>query len=68
VGHEFKKSRPGVVVTSDDHISQTNLITLMPITSNVENPLDEDIIVKKSKANNLFCDSLIKVQHIYSFD
>lgn len=68
IGHEFKKSRPGVVVQSDEQIKRSNLVTVLPFSSNLKNKLTEDIFVKKNKNNLLLEDSLIKVHHIMSVD
>ncbi len=68
VGHEYKKIRPGVVIQSEKTIKGSALITIMPITSQVSNCQKEDIKIKKSAANGLYADSLVKVGCIHSFD
>ena len=68
VGHEFKKKRPAVVITSSKVIKKINLIAVLPITSNKNNYLINDIVIKKDSDNQLFCDSIIKVSHISTFD
>jgi mRNA-degrading endonuclease toxin of MazEF toxin-antitoxin module len=67
VGHEYQKSRPMVVIESDWQLKITNVITLMPFTSQTNGHRD-DILVRKSSANNLLYDSLIKVHHISTLD
>ncbi|MCX6800344.1 MAG: type II toxin-antitoxin system PemK/MazF family toxin [Candidatus Falkowbacteria bacterium] len=67
-GHEFKKNRPAVIISSNKIIKTSNLITLMPITSNINNKIEGDFYVAKNFNNNLFADSLVKVQYISSFD
>ena len=68
VGHEFKGRRPAVVIQSDISLRRANLITVMPLTSQINKSHGDDIPIKASKRNNLYADSLIKVHHIESFD
>ena len=68
VGHEFKKKRPAVIITSNKIIKQLNLTTVLPITSNKENCTVNDVKIKKDGNNHLFCDSIIKVSHISTFN
>ena len=68
-GHEFKKMRPAVIISSNGLIKRSNLISCIPFTGNSGNVVDtDDILVKKSKQNNLFSDSVMKTQHISTFD
>ncbi|MBU2523788.1 type II toxin-antitoxin system PemK/MazF family toxin [Patescibacteria group bacterium] len=68
VGHEFRNNRPGVVISSNKTIGKSNLISFMALTSNTNNKMADDILIKRSKSNNLQLDSVIKVQYISSFD
>ena len=68
IGHEYKKKRPAIIITANKIIKYSNLVTVLPITSNQNNYFLGDIKIKKSDANNLFCDSIIKVSHISTFD
>lgn len=72
VGHEYKKIRPAIIIQSEKTIkntaSNTSLITIMPITSQLGNCQKEDIKIEKSKSNGLWADSIIKVGCIHSFD
>ena len=68
-GHEFQKMRPAVILSSDELIKKSNLVSCVPFTGNTGNAVDgEDILIKKSKQNNLFSDSVIKTHHISTFD
>lgn len=68
-GHEFKKMRPAVLISSDDLIRRSNLISCVPFTGNVNNVVaTDDVLVKKDNGNNLFADSILKAQHISTFD
>lgn len=68
-GHEFKKTRPAVLISSDDLIKRSNLISCVPFTGNTNNVVaTDDVLVKKDGSNNLFADSVLKAQHISTFD
>lgn len=68
-GHEFKKMRPAVLISSDDLIRRSNLISCVPFTGNTNNVVTrDDVLVKKDGSNNLFADSILKAQHISTFD
>ncbi len=68
LGHEFKKDRPALVVESDAQILRSSIFTVIPMTSNTNNCLDEDIILTPDAENKLFKESVIKVHYIQSFD
>ena len=68
VGHEYQKNRPALIIESDKQIDKTNVYTVIPLTSNLNNKINDDISVNKNDSNNLFCDSLLKTHHIQSFD
>lgn len=68
VGHEFKKDRPAVILSSDEILKYSNLATVVAITSNLNDCLSNDIEIAKNKTNNLFSDSVIKVYYLSSFD
>ncbi len=68
VGHEYIKERPVLIIESDNKIVCSNTCTIMPLTSNISNKIKDDILIKKDVDNNLYCDSLLKVCHVSSFD
>lgn len=68
VGHEFQGKRPALVVESDEQILKSNLVTVMPLTSNLDNCLPDDILVARDSVNRLIADSVIKVYSIISLD
>jgi mRNA-degrading endonuclease toxin of MazEF toxin-antitoxin module len=68
VGHEYKGKRPAVVIQSDAQLSKTNLVTVMPLTSQISKSHKDNILVKVDKLNCLYADSLVKVHNIQSFD
>jgi mRNA interferase MazF len=67
-GHEYQGKRPALVVESDSQIKRSNLVTILPLTSNLDNKTDDDIFIKIDKDNHLKFDSIIKVYNIVSFD
>jgi len=68
IGHEFNGKRPAVVIQSDLQLAKSNLITVAAITSRVDKSHEDDIFIAKDAINSLFCDSLIKIHNIESFD
>ena len=68
VGHEYQSKRPAIVVQSDEQLKKTNLVTIIPLTSQKDNRMPDDILVEACKENNLMCDSIAKVYCITSFD
>lgn len=68
IGHEFNGRRPAVVIQSDLQLAKSNLITVAALTSRVDKNHGDDVLIAKNATNGLFCDSLIKVHNIESFD
>lgn len=68
VGHEYQSKRPAIVVQSDEQLKKTNLVTIIPLTSQKDNRMSDDILVEACKDNNLMSNSLAKVYCITSFD
>ncbi|HEY4504341.1 MAG TPA: type II toxin-antitoxin system PemK/MazF family toxin [Candidatus Paceibacterota bacterium] len=68
IGHEFQNRRPAIIIQSDKQLKKSNLVTVIPLTSNRDNKTPDDIIVASDKTNNLRSDSIAKVYCITSFD
>ncbi|MFA4874408.1 MAG: type II toxin-antitoxin system PemK/MazF family toxin [bacterium] len=68
VGHEYQKKRPAVIIEADKGLRQSSLVTIMPLTSQMEKAHQDDIAVRKNVHNRLFVDSVVKVHVITSFD
>ena len=68
VGHEFQDKRPAVVIQSNQQIASSNLVTIMPMTGNLENKTVDDIIIEPDGENKLARTSVIKVYNIESSD
>jgi len=68
VGHEFQGIRPAVVIQTDNQLTKTNLVTVMPLTSKIDKAHYNDIFILKNGTNGLFGDSIIKTHNIESFD
>ncbi len=68
-GHEFKKMRPAVLISSNELIKRSNLVSCVPFTGNTNNVVaNDDVLIKKDSENNLFSDSVLKSQHLSTFD
>jgi len=68
VGNEYRKERPGVILTSNSLIDKVSIIAVAPLTSKTNNTVKEDLLVKKNSTNNLHKDSIIKMNYITGFD
>lgn len=68
IGKEYQKVRPALVIQSDSITRQSDLITVMPISSKIERRDADDILLLKDHRNRLLHDSLLKVRQISSFD
>lgn len=68
LGHEYQGQRPAVVIQADRQIKFLNTLTIVPLTSNLDNRISDDISILKNNSNNLANDSLIKIAGISSFD
>ena len=67
-GHEYKKMRPALIIEDTTYIQTGNLITVIPISSIIEKPMELDVFISKDVKNRLMKDSLIKTHQISSFD
>lgn len=68
VGREYKKVRPAVVIQESEISLSSPYVTVMPISSKIENLKGQEIFLSKNRRNKLMNDSVIKVQQISSFD
>ncbi len=68
IGHEYQRKRPAIVVQSNQQLTKSNLVTIIPLTSKMENNINDDILVRADSQNNLMADSLAKVYCLTSFD
>ena len=67
-GHEYKKVRPAIIIQQGKYLASSNLLTVIPISSQIAKPTELDIILEKDNLNRLVKDSLIKTKQISSFD
>ena len=67
-GHEYKKVRPALIVQNNKYIESTNLLTVIPISSQMAKQTVLDFLLKKDSRNRLMTDSLLKTKQISSFD
>lgn len=69
IGHEFQKTRPAVVITSDELLKSSSVVSVVPFTSNQENLFRKtDMMIQKSVENKLVRDSVLKTQCVMTFD
>jgi len=68
VGHEFKKIRPAIIVQEKQIFGHSPLVTIIPMTSQIQKQKKYDVYVPRDEKNRLESDSLIKVQQITSYD
>lgn len=66
-GHEYRDKRPALVVQAVE-LETSRLITVVPLTTQVEKGGLCDIVIQKDKDNHLMRNSLAKIQFIQSFD
>lgn len=68
-GHEFQKIRPAVIISSNDLLMRSNLVTCVTFTKNKANWIEkDDVFVKRDSKNHLLNDSILKTQHLSTFD
>ena len=68
IGHEYKKVRPALIIQNEKYISSSDLLTVIPISSQITKPTELDVLLKKDIRNRLMKDSLLKTQQVSSFD
>lgn len=68
IGHEYQKIRPAVVISSNALLKRSNLFTCIAITSKTTKTKPDDIELPRTAQNKLHQDSVIKMQHITSYD
>lgn len=67
-GHEYQKVRPAIIVQGNNFIEQNNLLTVIPISSQLSKLTILDVLIEKDDFNRLAKDSLAKTKQISSFD
>lgn len=68
VGAEIRKIRPCLVIQGEKLNRISALISVLPITSQTENPFFADVPMKKNAENNLSEDSLVRTSQIFTYD
>ena len=68
VGHEYQKTRPALIIQSQETIKNSSLVSVLPITSKLENYEEPDVPIERDSTNRLSTDSLIMVRQISTFD
>jgi len=68
IGHEYRKTRPALVIQTAEISDSSSLVTVMPISSHIEKYQDPEIPIEKDEKNRLAHDSVIMVRQISTFD
>lgn len=68
VGHEYQGKRPAFIAMEESISKVSNLITVLPITSRVDKMYLFDVFIQKDGKNKLLTDSVIRANHISTFD
>lgn len=69
VGHEYRKVRPAIIISSNELLKRSTLITCIAVTSKIGNFVhQDDILLKKDSENKLVSDSVVKMHHVCTFD
>ncbi len=68
VGHEYQKIRPVLVIQQNRYIPLSNLLTVIPLSSQTAKSVALDLLIPKDAQNHLMKDSLVKTYQISSFD
>jgi mRNA interferase MazF len=67
IGSEIKKTRPVLVVSNDINNTHNSVVTIIPITSNVEKVFSFEVFIEKNIAN-LPKDSKVKTDQLRTID
>lgn len=69
LGHEYQKVRPAIIISSDELLKRSALITCIAVTSKIGNFVhQDDILLKKDSENKFMSDSVVKMHHVCTFD
>lgn len=68
VGHEYQKVRPALILENSSYIGLGNLLTVVPISSQVQKATLLDVLITKNSQNRLLNNSVIKTRQVSSFD
>ena len=67
IGSEINKTRPVIIVSNDTNNRHNNVITIIPITSNIDRIFSFEVFIPKGEAN-LPKDSKAKADQIRTID
>ena len=68
IGHEYQKVRPALLLENSNYVSLGNLLTVAPISSQIQKAGLLDVLIPKNDMNRLINDSILKTRQISSFD
>ena len=67
-GREYRGNRPGIVIQDDAISKKSSLVTVLPLTTQLNQKQIDDVFIARDSLNKLSGDSVIKVRNIQSFD
>ncbi|MCD6255023.1 MAG: type II toxin-antitoxin system PemK/MazF family toxin, partial [Deltaproteobacteria bacterium] len=67
IGHEVKKKRPALIISNDIHNQYSPLVTVAPLSSNVDRVFPFEVYIPKGIAN-LDKDSKVMIIQLRSVD
>ncbi len=67
-GNQYLNRRPYLVVDSDDYLTNSKLVCMVPLTSNLKTRSNYDVLVRMDGDSNLKHNSLAKLDHLYTFN
>ena len=68
IGHEYQKVRPAIILENSSYISLGSLLTVVPVSSQIQKSTLLDVLIVRNAANRLLHDSIAKTRQISSFD
>jgi len=68
VGREYQKVRPALVLENSSYIALGSLLTVVPISSQINKATLLDVLIARTIRNRLQFDSVVKTRQVSSFD
>jgi len=67
-GHEYQKMRPALIIENDRYLPAGNLLSVIPLSSQVDKAGLLDVLICKDTGNRLSSDSVVKTRQISTSD
>ncbi len=62
IGHEVTKKRPSLIISNNIHNQYSPLVTVAPLSSNIEKVYQFDVYIPKNEANLTFNSKIMIIQ------